>query len=182
MGVFKKLIVIVIVAVVTFYVIPASLADVSKTFTMSSKELKSPTVGTLNYSIDQSSGRNLLPSSHSVNVSEDALGVNLQSGVYNLSQLNGSLKNDILNPSKWYVGNTSLSPEYAFKVYKDTLKVVKNATETSNSIIDRFLGLFGGDSGNSSVLGDAMNSVEKFLEGAKKLIEKTEGEASSDKS
>ncbi|WP_457753165.1 hypothetical protein [Thermococcus sp.] len=94
-----------------------------------------------------------------VNIKEHP-SVNIKSGKYNLSEIDDSLKNELLNPADRYIGNTSLSQEYAIKVYNDTLKIVENATATSSSILKKFLTpLFGPDS-----------SIEKLIEEAMRLI------------
>ncbi|GAB6135584.1 hypothetical protein [Thermococcus prieurii] len=92
--------------------------------------------------------------------------IGLQNGVYNLSTLNGSTTKELLDPTKWYVGNSSLSMDYATKVYNDTMKVVQNATKESQSILERFLGIFrtfGSDKGGIS------HMIEETLEKAKNL-------------
>lgn len=104
---------------------------------------------------------------------EDSTSPGLRSGVYNTTELNSTVVEDILDTTKWYVGNTSLTSEYAFKVYNDTLQAVENATETSKSIIDRFFGIFkqvGDDQTDglvdmfSKILGEAKNLTKSVRE------------------
>jgi len=96
----------------------------------------------------------------------------LSGGVYNTSQLNSTAVQDILDTTKWYVGNTSLSSDYAFKVYNDTLKVVENSTETSKSIIEKFLGIFGKTENSQSK--DLSETLSKTLEKAQNITKSVE--------
>ncbi|AFK23081.1 hypothetical protein [Pyrococcus sp. ST04] len=96
-------------------------------------------------------------------------GIPLQKGVYNVSQINEELREKLLNPSEWYVTNTSLSYEYAEKLYNETLKIVENSTEQSKSILQKFLGIFGKNKNETSKL---KGIIEEIIEKAENLTKK----------
>ncbi len=169
MGLIRKLTVVIMVLLLTFYILPASLSGVSKTLSSMSEKLNIFPSERMPYSGHPNAGVPPSASTHDTS-SEPSQSVNLKGGIYNMSQLNESLKRDILDPSKWYVGNTSLNSRYALEVYNDTLRTVENATETSESILQKFLGLFGDSSKNSSVVGSALDSIERFLNSTKKFL------------
>ena len=170
MGMIKKLTVSIVVLLLTFYILPASLAGVSKTLSSMSEKLNILSSGKMPYSGHPKEGVPPLSTPTHDNSSAPSPSVNLKGGVYNLSQFNDTLKKDILDPSKWYIGNTSLSSKYAFGVYNDTLKAVENATKTSESILQKFLGLFGDSSKNSSLVESTLESVERFLNSTTKFL------------
>ncbi|WCN27237.1 hypothetical protein [Thermococcus kodakarensis] len=96
------------------------------------------------------------------------------SGVYTVDQMNESLLREVLDPTDWYVGNTSLSSDYAYRVYNDTLKVVKNSTETSKSIIEKFLGVFKIGTDNNETQNGLGQLLEDALEKVQNITESTE--------
>ncbi|MFA4645947.1 hypothetical protein P8X24_01520 [Pyrococcus kukulkanii] len=86
-------------------------------------------------------------------------GLNLTRGVYNVTAIDEDLKKKLLDPTQWYVTNTSLSYEYAQKIYNETLKIVENSTKQSESIIERFLGIFRGNESR-----EIKNTLDKLIE------------------
>ena len=86
-------------------------------------------------------------------------GLNLTRGVYNVTAIDEDLKKKLLDPTQWYVTNTSLSYEYAQKMYNETLKIVENSTKQSESIIERFLGIFRGNESR-----EIKNTLDKLIE------------------
>ncbi|MBP1912456.1 hypothetical protein [Thermococcus stetteri] len=90
-----------------------------------------------------------------------------ESGVYTVDQVNKTLIKEVLDPTDWYVGNTSLSSDYAYRVYNDTLKIVENSTKTSESIIEKFLGIFKISTDNN----ETQNGVEQLLDSAMEKVQ-----------
>ncbi|AMM54556.1 hypothetical protein [Pyrococcus kukulkanii] len=86
-------------------------------------------------------------------------GLNLTRGVYNVTAIDEDLKKKLLDPTQWYVTNTSLSYEYAQKMYNETLKIVENSTKQSKSIIEKFLGIF-----RENESREIKNTLDKLIE------------------
>jgi len=95
------------------------------------------------------------------NISNESNPLNLTGGVYNVSDLNVS---GLLDPTQWYVGNNALSMNYAQRVYNDTLNIVENSTQKSETILDRFLGVFHNLFGDNSSLSRLLNSTVSEFE------------------
>ncbi|ASJ16377.1 hypothetical protein A3L04_04460 [Thermococcus chitonophagus] len=89
-------------------------------------------------------------------------GLNLTRGVYNVSGIDESLRKKLLDPTEWYVTNTTLSYEYAEEMYNETLEIVKNSTEQSKSIIYRFLEIFPNTERIKEKVDEIMNKLENL--------------------
>ncbi|AMQ19251.1 hypothetical protein A0127_08780 [Thermococcus peptonophilus] len=98
----------------------------------------------------------------------------LESGVYTVDQINETVIKEVLDPTDWYVGNTALSSDYAYSVYNDTLKVVENSTETSKSIIEKFLGIFKIGTDNNETQNGLGQLLEDALEKVQNITKSTE--------
>ncbi|WP_054841567.1 hypothetical protein [Thermococcus peptonophilus] len=94
--------------------------------------------------------------------------------MYTVDQINETVIKEVLDPTDWYVGNTALSSDYAYSVYNDTLKVVENSTETSKSIIEKFLGIFKIGTDNNETQNGLGQLLEDALEKVQNITKSTE--------
>ncbi|WP_148882412.1 hypothetical protein [Thermococcus aciditolerans] len=117
------------------------------------------------------------------NQSAGGMGISLEGGVYNASDLNSSMIRELLDTTDWYVGNSSLSSKYALRVYNDTLKVVRNSTETSKAIIEKFFAIFGEHGGqNGEELSRTLEETFQRAQNLTRTVEDMLGKALSSNS
>ncbi|WP_056933752.1 hypothetical protein [Thermococcus barophilus] len=101
---------------------------------------------------------------------ENITHVDLSQGEYNLSEISKDLKDELLDPTDWYVGNTSLSLKYAIEVYTDTMNIVENATKTSESIIRKFLGLLSNEKTDITTVEKLLNETMEYVYSLKNML------------
>ncbi|AEC51115.1 hypothetical protein PNA2_0197 [Pyrococcus sp. NA2] len=89
--------------------------------------------------------------------------ISIQKGVYNITELDNETIKELLDPTKWYIGNTAFSFEYANRTYQEIIEVVENSTNKSMSIIQKFLGVFR-DNGIREIIANITEKAKKLLE------------------